>query len=1289
MVRWRFGFVWLVSILWGLVLATPAQAVVCGANPTANPILFGCSPFLQACTISGGSAPAGCKLDFGNRKVTFTGTFDLTVPNAKAATLSVAAGQIVVQGTIKARSDDNKPGGSIELIASDSIVVSGALDVSGNSGGLMKIRAGGLFDLSPGGALRAKGLETASTGNSASGGAIDVVTGTSFAHRGSIDLGGGPGGGGGSLLVQAGTNLTISQPIDATGGEADGGDIDLTAGDDLRIERNIDVSSPTNGGGGGITARAGVDRAGGVKVGGTLTVLGDLFANGSNDADGGYDGGEIELRAFGDVNVSGALRAVGGFPDGGGGLVTFDSSDNNPSRVTNLDGDLTVSSIIDVHGPNVGTVDDSASGGDVDIFVGRDGTITGSMDLSGSDTGGDVTVLVGRGLSFGATVNAKGTVSDASGGSVTIETGRGLSGPLSVTRTLDVSAVNGAAGGISLKGCGLTLAPGLTATAKTGRPNAAPRVDLVTATTMSIGAGGTYNAEPAGRVQLVHPAATAPQIGGNVTFTPTTIESTDPALFPVCAVCGDGIRQKNEPCDNGAGADGACCNADCSAFTCPTITPTPTATPISTAPTRSATPTRTRTPTPTKTPTATITIPPTGPTPTATVTVPPTGPTAESTPVQPPTAGPTASPILPFIEPKTVLTCEKTVGKANSTLVLSSLKTLEACALESFKCIHTKPAGPDRNACLTSTGRRCDAKLAKLDATHARFRAQFIDACGGEPPTVPIELLRSTEVLGYSLLQPQCFGLDLTSPDVILGCLQILTPCEAQRALGVGVPRVGDLLSLITTNADEDTACLPPPLGDGDGLAGSPVASQTVRCQRAVATSGRKLLTRQLSVARSCVDSLLKCRLSGKPRDACLKVGASCARKLATLDDPSSGARAKMLGAIHAACGVLPSDVLREANGIGFAAIDDRCEALGDEPATDSDSMARCVTRAYGCAGSAIVRQALPLVDGELARVGLSLGNDAFCAVPTPTPTATPVRTSTRTPTPTRTATPTLSPTSTPTFTALPTVTITATPLPGATETPVPTMTAVPSVTPTPNEPPTPEPTSTPNLDCGNGVLDPGEQCDDGNDVPGDGCDDFCRFEVLIPGGGSDDCIAEWAVINPFNTPFLDIDDLPNSTQTCVDGDPSCDADGAADDHCTFEVALCLQNADPNMPTCVAPPGIAKWVIVSPRPNSSDPSDAANALAMVDSFGRLSATAASGDAGNTLVFDPPLVLAAPDNCTDTVQIVVERRGFSQRSEKFRVNTTSVPTETSRGVEDDDTLLLVCRDAPAPTPTATP
>ena len=61
--------------------------------------------------------------------------------------------------------------------------------------------------------------------------------------------------------------------------------------------------------------------------------------------------------------------------------------------MTALDGDLTLSSIIDVHGPQAIVTTTAAPGGDIDIFVGRDGTITGSMDLSGSDGGGTLNRL--------------------------------------------------------------------------------------------------------------------------------------------------------------------------------------------------------------------------------------------------------------------------------------------------------------------------------------------------------------------------------------------------------------------------------------------------------------------------------------------------------------------------------------------------------------------------------------------------------------------------------------------------------------------------------------------------------------------------------------------------------------------------------------------------------------------------------------------------------------------------------------------------------------------------------
>jgi len=69
-----------------------------------------------------------------------------------------------------------------------------------------------------------------------------------------------------------------------------------------------------------------------------------------------------------------------------------------------------------------------------------------------------------------------------------------------------------------------------------------------------------------------------------------------------------------------------------------------------------------------------------------------------------------------------------------------------------------------------------------------------------------------------------------------------------------------------------------------------------------------------------------------------------------------------------------------------------------------------------------------------------------------------------------------------------------------------------------------------------------------------------------------------------------------------------------------------------------------------------------------------------------------MVLTAPDNCTETVDLVVERRGLGKRSEKFRINTTSAPPiDGTRGIKDSDILLLTCLapEATSPVPTETP
>jgi cysteine-rich repeat protein len=149
---------------------------------------------------------------------------------------------------------------------------------------------------------------------------------------------------------------------------------------------------------------------------------------------------------------------------------------------------------------------------------------------------------------------------------------------------------------------------------------------------------------------------------------------------------------------------------------------------------------------------------------------------------------------------------------------------------------------------------------------------------------------------------------------------------------------------------------------------------------------------------------------------------------------------------------------------------------------------------------------------------------------------------------------------------------------------------------------------------CGNRIIECTEECDDGpaNGAPGSRCDAGCHVvdvgpQVFIPGShrGPAACLAEWAVRNP---DAETVRGFPSTTQTCVDGDPRCDTDGATDGGCTFAVNACLASTDPRVPAC-QPPAVA-WVKVR-RPNvlaPADPIDAANAAQLTDAFESLGVT---------------------------------------------------------------------------------
>src|SRR5262249_53896373 len=89
----------------------------------------------------------------------------------------------------------------------------------------------------------------------------------------------------------------------------------------------------------------------------------------------------------------------------------------------------------------------------------------------------------------------------------------------------------------------------------------------------------------------------------------------------------------------------------------------------------------------------------------------------------------------------------------------------------------------------------------------------------------------------------------------------------------------------------------------------------------------------------------------------------------------------------------------------------------------------------------------------------------------------------------------------------------------------------------------------------------------------------------LIPGSGTDlarsDCLVE---LNVQGVDSHGSNVSGGRVVSCVDGDP-CDTDGVCGDNaCTFRVAVCIDQQDPNLPTCHPPTHLEKLHVNSKLP---------------------------------------------------------------------------------------------------------
>jgi cysteine-rich repeat protein len=225
---------------------------------------------------------------------------------------------------------------------------------------------------------------------------------------------------------------------------------------------------------------------------------------------------------------------------------------------------------------------------------------------------------------------------------------------------------------------------------------------------------------------------------------------------------------------------------------------------------------------------------------------------------------------------------------------------------------------------------------------------------------------------------------------------------------------------------------------------------------------------------------------------------------------------------------------------------------------------------------------------------------------------------------------------------------------------------------------------------CGNGIIEVGEQCDDGNANPGDACPADCKYTAgnsAIRGratGPTIDrtgCQVEWYVVNPNNP--SDSRGLPNRTQTCHDGDPTCDVSGfdsqgapipdQTPGWCRFQLVMCVNNQDAKLPKCV-PNGISQILLVQPVLRARKTEQQTARAALQDAASTL---LDPSNPGAGYVNAAPLSATQQNLCSAPFEIDI-LLGRLKRSSVSVI--TSSATLGARPLRNRSTLLLTCKAA---------
>ncbi len=484
-----------------LASATATEAVVTSDLCSGDP-----------CTISGSwTLPPGTRLDFGPTTALRlkAGTTVSVGPGSGSRVLGLLAGSIVLEpgARILGGGDDavvllEARRGDVELQAAGT---TGSRILVDATAGSTRSGSAGSIGIEAAGSITIAGtLDASASGEDSAGGSIDLVAGGSVALSRDVAFGAsGPGSWGGTFSVEAGGPVSIGGAL-LGAGTGQGGEVAIASLSAISVTRRVDLAGGApDGAGGALSLVADGDVA-----------LSQVTAGGGSGSDGNCgDGGSVTIDAGGAIALGGPLTLSGGVDCSGGSLDATAGTTFGQASAASL------------------TATGGWSGGDVAIRAAGATTLRG-FDVSGRDGGGSMDVL-----STAGTIDLLGVI-DASG-----------------------TGTDGTPGSIVVQGCQVSIA----ATARllaTGDFHLEPygRIRLVAGGPLSV--AGVLRAEWVN--ELVVRAGTPSLVAGSQ-LAPSPSVRIDPGL-PTCvqlAVCGDGVLDPGEACDDGGNAPCDGCSSDC------------------------------------------------------------------------------------------------------------------------------------------------------------------------------------------------------------------------------------------------------------------------------------------------------------------------------------------------------------------------------------------------------------------------------------------------------------------------------------------------------------------------------------------------------------------------------------------------------------------------------------------------------------------------------------------------------------------------------------------------------